>query len=63
MKARISAYDELDGAICGIELEGSWIVGVQFHPEFKSRPNKPSPIFLEFVRNAYRSQKKKDVRE
>jgi len=60
---RISAYDELDGAICGIELEGSWIVGVQFHPEFKSRPNKPSPIFLEFVRSAYRSQKKKGVRE
>lgn len=53
---RISAYDELDGAICGIELEGSWIVGVQFHPEFRSRPNNPSPIFLEFMRNAYRKR-------
>ena len=25
-------------------------VGVQFHPEFKSRPNKPSPLFVEFLR-------------
>ena len=25
-------------------------VGVQFHPEFKSRPNKPHPLFLGFVR-------------
>ena len=25
-------------------------VGVQFHPEFKSRPNKPHPLFLGFVK-------------
>lgn len=25
-------------------------VGVQFHPEFKSRPNKPHPLFMGFVR-------------
>ena len=56
---RISAYDELDKTICGIELEGAWIVGVQFHPEFKSRPNRPSPLFLEFVKNAYLHQKEK----
>ena len=24
-------------------------VGVQFHPEFKSRPNKPHPLFRGFV--------------
>ena len=24
-------------------------VGVQFHPEFKSRPNKPHPLFLGFI--------------
>ena len=24
-------------------------VGVQFHPEFKSRPNKPHPLFMGFV--------------
>jgi len=26
-----------------------WFVGVQFHPEFKSRPNKPHPLFSGFV--------------
>ncbi|MCE5330418.1 CTP synthase [bacterium] len=26
-----------------------WFVGVQFHPEFKSRPDKPHPLFREFV--------------
>ena len=25
-------------------------VGVQYHPEFKSRPNKPHPLFLGFVK-------------
>ncbi len=27
-------------------------VGVQFHPEFKSRPNKPHPLFVGFVKAA-----------
>ncbi|MCM8745112.1 CTP synthase [Thermomicrobium sp. CFH 73360] len=26
-----------------------WFVGVQFHPEFKSRPNRPHPLFTAFV--------------
>ena len=26
-----------------------WFVGVQFHPELKSRPNKPHPLFREFI--------------
>ena len=26
-----------------------FFVGVQYHPEFKSRPNKPHPLFLGFV--------------
>jgi CTP synthase len=26
-----------------------WFVGVQFHPEFKSRPNKPHPLFRDFI--------------
>ncbi|XP_039168879.1 CTP synthase isoform X1 [Eucalyptus grandis] len=33
-----------------VELPGHpYFVGVQFHPEFKSRPGKPSPLFLGFV--------------
>lgn len=27
-----------------------WFVAAQFHPEFKSRPNKPHPLFFGFVR-------------
>ena len=26
-----------------------WFVGVQFHPELKSRPNKAHPLFRAFV--------------
>ncbi len=34
-----------------VELPGEdFFVGVQFHPEFKSRPNKPHPLFVGFVR-------------
>ena len=36
-----------------VELPCSrFYVGVQFHPEFKSRPNKPHPLFCAFVRAA-----------
>ncbi|MFC5450435.1 CTP synthase [Paenibacillus aestuarii] len=27
-----------------------WFLAVQFHPEFTSRPNRPQPLFREFVR-------------
>ena len=34
-----------------VELTGRpFHVGVQYHPEFKSRPNKPHPLFLGFVK-------------
>ncbi|KAH7429130.1 hypothetical protein KP509_09G032400 [Ceratopteris richardii] len=36
-----------------LELLGHpYFVGVQFHPEFKSRPGKPAPLFLGFIRAA-----------
>ncbi|KAF8025412.1 hypothetical protein BT93_F2290 [Corymbia citriodora subsp. variegata] len=40
-----------ENCCCGIvELPNHpYFVGVQFHPEFKSRPEKPSPLFLGFV--------------
>jgi len=34
-----------------------WFVGTQFHPEFKSRPTKPHPLFREFVKAALRNRK------
>ncbi|EJO5346206.1 CTP synthase [Clostridium botulinum] len=27
-----------------------WYVGAQFHPELKSRPNKPHPLFKDFIK-------------
>ncbi|MGN1113751.1 MAG: CTP synthase [Oscillospiraceae bacterium] len=27
-----------------------WFVGVQFHPEFKSRPNRAHPLFKDFIK-------------
>ncbi len=33
-----------------VELDGHpWFVGVQFHPELKSRPNRAHPLFRSFV--------------
>lgn len=29
-----------------------WFLAVQFHPEFTSRPNRPQPLFRDFVRAA-----------
>ena len=34
--------------------ENDYFVGVQFHPEFKSRPNKPHPLFVGLVEAALR---------
>jgi CTP synthase len=43
-----------DGALPEIiELENHpWFIGVQFHPEFKSRPFTPHPLFSSFVKAA-----------
>jgi hypothetical protein len=29
-----------------------WFLAVQFHPELKSRPHEPHPLFVDFVRAA-----------
>ncbi|MGH7739982.1 MAG: CTP synthase [bacterium] len=49
--------------LCGLSPDGNlvemielanhpWFVGVQFHPELKSRPLNPHPLFREFVKAA-----------
>lgn len=44
-----------------VELEDHpWFIGVQFHPEFKSRPLDPHPLFTHFVKA---SLKQKEVSE
>ncbi len=43
-----------------IELKDHpWFVGVQFHPEFKSRPFTPHPLFSSFIKAAGENRRKK----
>ncbi|MCG6894403.1 MAG: CTP synthase [Desulfobacteraceae bacterium] len=36
-----------------------WFLGCQFHPEFKSRPRKPHPLFAAFVQASLKNRNKK----
>lgn len=42
-----------NGHLCEIAeiADHPWMVGVQFHPEFKSRPTDPHPLFRDFVKS------------
>ncbi len=43
-----------------VELEDHpWFIGVQFHPEFKSKPSAPHPLFKDFIRAAYEYKNQK----
>ena len=45
-----------------IEVKGHrWFIGCQFHPEFQSKPDKPHPLFREFVAAALTVREKKSV--
>jgi len=50
-----------DGALVEIiELrDHPWFLGCQFHPEFKSRPMNPHPLFREFIRASLAYSEKK----
>lgn len=50
-----------DGALVeAIEYPANdFFIAVQFHPEFKSRPNCAHPLFREFIRHAVRYSEKK----
>ena len=39
------------------ESEHPWFLGAQFHPEFKSRPTNPHPLFRDFVGAAVKHHK------
>ena len=46
----VSHYNNLPEII---ELKNHpWFIGVQFHPEFKSRPLNPHPLFSSFIKAA-----------
>jgi CTP synthase len=50
-----------DGALVEMmELkEHPWMLGVQFHPEFKSKPTKAHPLFRDFIRAALAQGKRR----
>ncbi|MFX0057002.1 MAG: CTP synthase [Candidatus Heimdallarchaeota archaeon] len=56
----ISSRDETGKIINSIELnrKDHWMVGTQFHPEFKSRPYKPSPVYVDFIKACLNSKSK-----
>ncbi|MEW6745931.1 MAG: CTP synthase [Planctomycetota bacterium] len=42
-----------------VELKGHpWFVGVQYHPEFRSKPTRPHPLFDGFVRAALECERR-----
>ena len=46
-----------------IELKGHpWFLGCQFHPEFKSKPMDPHPLFREFIKASLQRGKRKPDR-
>jgi CTP synthase len=53
-----SGYLE-NGHLCEITeiKDHPWMVGVQFHPEFKSKPTEPHPLFKDFIAAAIENQK------
>lgn len=47
-----------------IELKNHiWFIGVQFHPEFLSRPFKPHPLFKDFIRATLEYKKNKQIKK
>ncbi|MCL1795952.1 MAG: gamma-glutamyl-gamma-aminobutyrate hydrolase family protein, partial [Clostridia bacterium] len=51
-----------DGALVeAVELpDKRFFVGVQYHPEFKSRPNRAHPLFVRFIEAALREMERQD---
>ncbi len=42
-----------------VEWKDSFGIGTQAHPEFKSRPESPAPLFLQFIKAAMEAQRMK----
>ncbi|MFR8549348.1 MAG: glutamine amidotransferase-related protein, partial [Lachnospiraceae bacterium] len=59
----ISGTSPDDRLVETVELrEHPFFVGVQFHPEFKSRPNQAHPLFNGFISAALEVKKKRGVK-
>ena len=47
----ISGTSPDNNLVEAVEVQDHFHVGVQFHPEFKSRPNAAGPLFVEFLKS------------
>jgi CTP synthase len=55
---RISGMSPDNQLVETIEIKDHpWFFGCQFHPEFKSRPLEPHPVFRAFIEAAYKGKK------
>ena len=61
----VASGDSPDGTLVEIiELEGHpFFVGTQFHPEFKSRPDRPHPLFHGLIGAATRTLPQRPLEE
>jgi CTP synthase len=50
-----------EGNLCEISevKDHPWMLGVQFHPEFKSKPTDPHPLFRDFIHACVQAKGKK----
>jgi CTP synthase len=56
---KITGEDEKTGLAEIVEVQGHpWMIGVQFHPEFQSKPTLPHPLFKSFIGAALKRKKK-----
>lgn len=54
----VSARDETGKIVNAIELSGDhWMVGTQFHAEYKSAPFAPSPLYSAFIKAIIKNKK------
>ena len=58
---KITGYNRQIKAVDVLELvDHPWYIHVQYHPEYISRPLKPHPLFVSFVKASVENQKQKD---
>ncbi|UCF36609.1 MAG: CTP synthase [Acidobacteriota bacterium] len=59
---KVSGYSPDKNFVEIVEIpEHPWFLGCQFHPEFKSKPLRPHPLFTSFIEAAFRHKKRRTV--
>jgi len=57
---KVAGISPKTGLVEIVEIDNHpWFVGCQFHPEFKSRPMSPHPLFVQFIEAAVAQSKRR----